>query len=1114
MQQTPTERLRHVYHNMVRSRLIDEQEMELVTRGEAFFHVSSAGHEASAALAGYLTYSDFLHCHYRDKALMLARGMPSGMFLTSVLCRASSHSAGRQMSAHMSDRSRNILSIPGPVGNNALHAVGVAAAIRDQHERPIVLCSVGDGTTQQGEFLEAIAEAVRWRLPVLFLIHDNRWSISVPTAGKTFFSLPDGEASDFYGIPIQRADGWDVLACDDAFSNIVADMRKTRQPAILVMRTERLANHTNADEQRVYRETHELEEAAASRDPISNLARCLQSHGIAAEGLEDDRKAIREEIRAATQRALQSPGPQVCLDASRPLPDRLTDPANEYRGDPDKPELTMRQAINGVLRNHLENDPRIFLYGQDIEDPKGDVFGVTSGLSTLRTAQVVNAPLSESTIVGTAIGRALAGQKPVAFIQFADFLPLAFNQILSELGSMHWRTRGEWQCPVILMITCGGYRPGLGPFHAQTLESVAAHTPGVDVVMPANAADAAGMLNAAFQSHRPTLFFYPKNGLNDRELATSKDLETHHVPIGRARVLRRGNDLTMVGWGNTVGLALEAAGHLEQAGIHSDLIDLRHIAPWDKPCVIDSVRKTGRLLVVHEDNLTCGFGAEVAATVAEEIATPVRIRRVARADTHVPCNFANQLELLPSANRIVEVAAELCGADLTWSHPDAIETDHYRVDAVGSSPADQSITLIRWRVRQGDAVEPGELLAEVEGDKALLELTAPVAGVIVKFLAEEGDSVPVGTPILELATAADSESNKRPAPTTAIPHIRLRKPAPRPMEKPAELTIALGKPCVAKGSRRITSAEIASTFEGTSEEDILSRCGIQERRWAANDEDALMLATRAARAALAQHHLDLSDIDLLVCATGTPLQTTPSMACSLLSKLAENDSPNVQAFDVNAACSGYLYALQTGHDHLTAGGGGKVLVVTTEHLSPLLRKEDFDTAILFGDAATATLLTSEPLDGPHANLNRPILSAQADHDPAIRVPAGNRHGHIEMNGRKVFAKAVRQMEESLQQACTHAGLGIADLDLIVPHQANQRIIDAIQKRLQLPGHRFFSNIRLNGNTSSSSIPLCLDEIFATGTDAKKIGLCAFGGGFTFGAAILDIVDPGRGGMER
>ena len=309
------------------------------------------------------------------------------------------------------------------------------------------------------------------------------------------------------------------------------------------------------------------------------------------------------------------------------------------------------------------------LYGQDIEDPKGDVFGITQGLTEAFAGRVSNSPLSESTIVGLSIGQALAGLRPVAFIQFADFLPLAFNQIISELGSMYWRTDGGWQCPVIIMAPCGGYRPGLGPFHAQTLESVMAHVPGVDVLMPAEAADAAGLLNAAFESGRPTIFLYPKSCLNDRSAMTSADVERQRVPLGKSRKLSQGNDLTIVTWGSTVRLCQRACACLSEVDISVELIDLRSISPWDQETVCESALRTGKVIVVHEDNLTCGFGAEVVATIAESASRQILCRRITRPDTYIPCNFANQLKVLPSMERLLECAAEMLDLEMTWEVP-------------------------------------------------------------------------------------------------------------------------------------------------------------------------------------------------------------------------------------------------------------------------------------------------------------------------------------------------------------------------------------------------------------------------------------------------------------
>ena len=546
--------------------------------------------------------------------------------------------------------------------------MGIGAAIKSHSERPIVVCGVGDGTTQEGEFLEAVAEAVRWQLPVLFLVEDNHYAISTSTRGKTFFDLPTGPASEFYGLPIHRLDGTDAVAADARFGPLVAAIRDSRSPRLVVLEVERLSNHTSSDDQARYRRAEEISEGRARGDPIANLREVLLRNAIKPSELDEIERSVRRVVRAAADQALSETDPTPVFTAKAPLPPEVS-ARSEYRGFASSSRLTMREAMTAVLHARLSSDPRVFLYGQDIEDPKGDVFGVTRGLSTAFPGRVVNAPLSESTIVGTAIGRSLAGQRCVAFIQFADFLPLAFNQIVSELGSMYWRTNGGWQCPVIVMVACGGYKPGLGPFHGQTMDGFAAHVPGLDVVMPSSADDAAGLLNAAFDSLRPTVFFYPKTCLNLAERATSTDVADQFVPLGKSRRLRSGDDLTLVTWGSPVIPCEKAARVLFESGFTLDLLDLRTLSPWDESSVIASAEKTGRLVVVHEDNQTGGFGAEVLATVGERAKRHVQVRRVSRSDSYLPYHFGNQLEVLPSFKRILEACSDLLGCDCTWERP-------------------------------------------------------------------------------------------------------------------------------------------------------------------------------------------------------------------------------------------------------------------------------------------------------------------------------------------------------------------------------------------------------------------------------------------------------------
>lgn len=1095
-----------LYRAMAMARQLELVEQDLAARGEAFFFVSSAGHEANAALALHLSASDWLHCHYRDKALLIARGVSPKAFLDTLLCKHDAPARGRQMSPFLHDAALNVLPMTTPVGNQCLQACGVAASVKEQTARPVVLCALGDGSTQQGEFLEGVAEAVRNQLPVLFLIENNRWAISTATTGRTFFSLPEGPARELFGVPIQSVDGTDPASAYEAFGQVVRQMRATRQPAIVLLDVERMQSHTNADDQRLYRTPDEIE-AATAADPLVRYRRHLLASGVAKVQLDALDRQIKQEMDHLAAAALAGKEPAPVETAKMPLHVELTHPARERGSQEGGRRLTMRDALRDVLHHHLLHDPAVFLLGEDIEDPKGDVFGVTRGLSTEFPERVRNAALTESTILGTTIGRALAGERPVAFIQFADFLPPALNQLMCELGTMHWRTDGEFSAPVILMIACGGYRPGLGPFHAQTHEALLAHIPGVDVFMPSTAADAAGMLNAAFQSGRPTVFLYPKALLNDPQQTTSTDIDEQFVPIGVSRKVRAGRDLTLVGWGNTVRLCEQTAAALEQAGVEAEVLDLRSLSPWDERAILASAEKTARLIVVHEDNITCGFGSEILATVAERACVPVAMRRVARPDTYVPCNFANQLEVLPSLKRVLTVAAELLNMDLSWIAPPQEEAGFATIEAIGSGPADETVIVAELRVAPGDEVVAGQTVALLEATKSVFELSAPVGGTVEKLCAAEGETIAVGAPLIRLRTRDDQQRQKpvttenpgTPVLTRRASNVTIHLPR-RPTER-RPFDVGISSVASVSGSRLVTNDELLRYTMGRTNADILRRTGIERRHWATDDENAVNMAVRACWQLLESEQLLLEDLDLVICSTTSPTAVTPSMACQVLNGLAGGKTgAMLQAYDINAACSGYLYALQAGYDYLQSMPTGRVLVVTAEVLSPLVDRNDFDTAILFGDATTATVLYGEAhFDQAKARLYRPDLSAKGEDGSTLSVPLLHA-GFIQMKGQRVFAEAVRSMIASLNRVCEQQHLGVGDLQLVVPHQANQRILDAIQHRIGIP---VYSNIREHGNTSSSSIPLCLSEVLPTLKSGQRVGLCAFGGGFTFGAGILE-----------
>jgi 2-oxoisovalerate dehydrogenase E1 component len=1052
---------------------------------------------------------------------MLARGISPYMFFLSLFNKDGSHSRGRQMNAHMSSPEHNVLSIVGPVGNSALQAVGVAEQMKDTAGAPFVLCALGEGTTQESEVIEAIGHAVRAKLPVLFLIQDNHYAISTKTPGRTFYSRPDGEADEFYGIPILRVDGRDTARAIETFGEVVGGIRQDRKPRIVIFAVERLHNHTNADDQRVYRSPDEIAAAAETGDPVALLRAQLIAAGIPEAELAAEEEEIHTRLVEDARKAQLSAEPQPMVGAKRDLPARLTDRDGEYTGT-GSDDLVMLEAIREVLDARMAADDRVTLFGEDIEDPKGDVFGITRGLGQKYGSRIQNSPLSESLILGVSIGRALAGGRPVAFLQFADFLPIAYNQIFAELGSMFWRTDGAWNVPVIVMITAGGYRPGLGPFHASTLEALVAHTPGGDVFMRYSAGDAAGLLNAAFESVRPTIFFYPKNQLNDRARMTSRDVARQVVPIGVSHRVRSGEDITIVAYGNTVPLAVHAADVLEQHGATVDLLDLRSLVPWDEESVIASAEKTGRLIVTHEDNHTAGFGAEVVSTVSERSRRHVIFRRVTRPDTYVPCNFGNQLDVLPSYRRILETAVDLLGGSVIWKRDDAGEAGIFDVEAIGSSPSDETVSVLEWKVAPGDEIAEGDLIAEVEADKAAAELKSPVAGTVAELLIQEGDNVPVGTPIARVRTAADApahikpltrenpgepiisgltvgggHASSTPAPGTAAGQVN---------RSPVDTDVCLiGATAVRKGSRLVENAEIATMTPDRDAVDIEKRTGIARRPWVVEGEDALSLAVDASRSVLEESGLTIADIGMIVFSTGTPTSTTPSMGTLLQYSLSDGDAPSrCPAYDINAACSGYIYGLHIAWDYLSNSPDKLVLLVTSEILSPRLDMHDGGTAPIFGDAATATLVggSASPIaESARASVDRPVIAAQGESGDSLRVPQ-EIDQPVAMDGPKVYLEAVRAMMETLSTAADAAGVRPDSLDRYIPHQANQRIINAIRQRMKLDHDRMYSNIADNGNTSSSTIPICLNELLPERRKNDIWGITAFGGGFTYGAALI------------
>lgn len=1101
--------LNKILKYMITARSMDILEQEYTARGEAFFHVSGRGHEGIAVIDAFLLKQDWIHAHYRDKALLIARGVTSFDYFLALFNKDESNSCGRQMNSHMSSPENKVLSLVGPVGNNQSQAAGIAAAIKHNKDKPVVFCGVGDGTTSQGEFLEGLVLTIRDSLPVITVIEDNHFAISTYTKGKTFFQVGDQEIESFLGHPIVRIDGRDPHLAYDKFESVVHKVRNERVPAIVVFSVDRLDSHTNADDQNVYRRSEDITDIRLKADPIIRLISYLYDEDLmsAQKKLDSLVETEIESQRIELVKAQKELEPQPIFTAKKMIPAIIKELASE---DFEAGDHTMITAMREVLNKWLAKDERVFLYGEDIEDPKGDVFGLTKGLSTKYPDRVVNSPLSESIILGSSIGRALTGQLPVAFLQFADFFPLAVNQIYAELGSMYWRTGGGWDSPVIVLATCGGYKPGLGPFHAASMESMAAHIPGIDVYIPSNAADAAGLLNAAFMSGRPSIFFYPKNLLNTKERTISAtSAQSHVIQPGKARIEREGKDITMVGYGNTVSLCKKAADSLSKFGKTTEIIDLRTVSPLDHNSVINSVQKTNKLLMVHEDSGSLGVGAEVLARVGEALSA-INMKRVTRRDTYVPCNFSNQLEILPSYKKILETAVTMLDGAVEWQNDTIEETGTVPIEAVGSSPSDEALTIMEWKVKEGDMVNAGQLIAEGEANKADVSIKSSVTGKVKTLLLEEGDTVTIGDNIALIQTT-DKIFKTITKEEAGVPHITWRvfsnSRDTRVGEISSQVTdVYMGYSHTVLGSRILDNEQISKMSPNWNPESIKASTGIDSRHWISEDESLVSMTFKVAKRALEHAEMSILDVSGIICATGTHEYLTPSLAAMVQYELLKDIPESAEksryvgyAYDISAACSGFVFALSSAYNRIQVTPQEKILLLTGEVLSSRVDMQDYQTAPVFSDAAGACIITSEAMKGS-SKVFRPLLQTIGEPGKDLVVPI---IGHIAMDGVEVYKVAVRQLIHVAESVCVMNNINITDIDLIVPHQANIKIIKGVARRMKIDLDKFYINIDKHGNSSSNTIPICLGELLSEDNlKGKKVLIMAFGGGFTFGGTIL------------
>jgi len=629
---------------MAQSREGDRREGILLRQSKGWFQVGGYGHEALCAMQLSLREDDWLFPYYRSRALMLARGLTTYDLALAYFAKRESGSAGRQMPSHFSSRTHNVFSVCTPTGGSLLPACGTAWGMKLQGKDSVCLASVGDAASRQGEYYEAIAFAVQENLPMVFVIEDNKYGISTPT--DRFF------AYHYEGIlgreRLIEVDGRQLETVHAATAAAVDRARHGDGPTILWMDLDRLSSHTSSDDHRVYRSLTDIE-AMQARDPLKLLSDELMASG---ELTASDWAALQAEIAHAVDEDYR----RAELTADPTPADLMTHSWGEVI-EPTRPPIeagpqTMVEAINRTFRQALSNDPDVVFFGEDIEDPKGGVFGITKSLSDAFPHQVFNSPLAEATIMGVAVGLSAYGMRPVFELQFVDFIAPGWNQITTNMSTLRWRTAGEWTCPLVIYAPYGAYLPGGSLWHSQSNEAALAHNPGLRIAIPSTPEDAAGLLWSAIHGDDPTFVLVPKHIFRKRVDVANVE----PVPFGRLRVVREGADVTLVTWGNTIELAEAAADALADE-VSVEILDLRSIVPWDRAGVVESIAKTGRLVVVQEDIRTGGFAQTVVAEITSDpaqfnlfLAAP---QIVSRGDVAIGYNPIYEYAALPSLDDVV-----------------------------------------------------------------------------------------------------------------------------------------------------------------------------------------------------------------------------------------------------------------------------------------------------------------------------------------------------------------------------------------------------------------------------------------------------------------------------
>jgi len=650
-----------VFRKMALSRRLDEKMLILLRQGKSFFHIGASGHEAAQLAAAVLIRpgEDWSYPYYRDGAYCIGLGMTAREQLLCFLSRADDpNSGGRQMPQHYGHKDLRIVSQSSPTGTQFLQAVGTAIARKMEETKDVVYVSSGEGTTSQGDFHEALNWASNAKAPVIFHIQDNEYAISTHKSEQMADSVYTMTAG-FKNLSRYDVDGTNFFETNLAFKQAVERARRGKGPSLIVSNVVRLLPHSSSDDQRKYRTPKALEEDR-KRDPLTILEdQCIREKLISAKEIEKIRTEVKAQVDADTEWAegQEHPDGDTALDHiySGDIP--MNEPSFDAVAD----KVVIVDAINHALKEEMARNDKMVIYGQDIADPKGGVFTATKGLSDeFGIDRVFNSPLAESSIVGTAVGMAVAGYKPVVEIQFGDYIWTAMMQLRNEVSTLRYRSNNAWKCPLVVRVPVGGYIHG-ALYHSQSIDGYFIHMPGIYLAYPSNAADAKGLLKMACRMDDPVIYMEHKGLYRQGYAATEEPGEDYALPFGKGRIVCQGNELTIVTWGAMVQKSIEGIKSLALADGVVEIIDLRTLNPLDLDMIEASLEKTGKVLVVYEDNLTNGPGAEISALIADRFFELLDgpVRRVAAKDSPVPFNWFLEEKILPQTEDVSIAIQEL-----------------------------------------------------------------------------------------------------------------------------------------------------------------------------------------------------------------------------------------------------------------------------------------------------------------------------------------------------------------------------------------------------------------------------------------------------------------------